>query len=200
LEGHQETPFDSHSDRLLIERVQAGDMKAAEAIFRRYHAPIYGLVSRMVRRGPETEDLVQDVFLKTFKGIGGFKGASSFKTWLYQIATNTCLNHLARAERKFIHESLEHSFGDDGGLTLGERLASPGPVPEEAALAAEVFRRVDEAIDRLTPEFKAVLVLRDMHDFTYDDVARALDLNIGTVKSRLARARKQVQQWIGDLV
>jgi RNA polymerase sigma-70 factor (ECF subfamily) len=200
LEGQLDSPFDSQSDRLLIERVQAGDMKAAEAIFRRYHAPIYGLVSRMMRKGPETEDLVQDVFLKTFKGIGGFKGASSFKTWLYQIATNTCLNQLARAERKYIHDSLEQSTGDDGELTWGERLASSDPQPEETALAAEVFRRVDEAIDKLSPEFKAVLILRDMHDFTYDDMARALDLNIGTVKSRLARARKQVQQWIGDLV
>ena len=183
-----------------IQRAQAGDMKAAEALFRRYHAPIHGLVARMVRNGPETEDLVQDVFLKAFKGIGGFKGASSFKTWLYQIATNTCLNHLARAEHRFGHDSLEQPVGQEGDATLGDRLASRTPAPEDLMLAAEIYQRVSEAVERLSPEFRAVLVLRDMHDLTYEDVAKALDLNIGTVKSRLARARKQVQQWIEDLV
>lgn len=173
-------------------------MKAAEALFRRYQNPIFGLVSRMVRNAPETEDLVQEIFLKAFKGIGNFKGQSSFKTWLYQIATNTCLNHLARAERRFVHDSLEQ--GAEGESTLGERLASPGPVPEEAAVTAEVYRRIGEAVERLSPEFRAVLILRDMHDFTYEDVAKTLDLNIGTVKSRLARARKQVQRWIEDLI
>lgn len=197
LEGQRDSLPDAQPDQVMIERVQAGDMKAAEALFRRYHAPIHGLVARMVRNAPETEDLVQDVFLKAFKGIGGFKGASSFKTWLYQIATNTCLNHLARAERRFIHDSLEHS--DEGEPSLGERLPHPGPTPDDAAVAAEVYRRIEEAVNRLSPEFKAVLVLRDMHDLTYEDVAKALDLNIGTVKSRLARARRQVQKWIQDL-
>ena len=174
-------------------------MKAAEELFRRYHAPIYALVKRMVRDAPEAEDLVQETFLKAFKGIGGFKGHSSFKTWPYQIATNTCLNHLAKAERKYHHDSLDAPLGEDRDMTLGDRLASSGPTPEAVAQTEEVYRRVEEAVDRLSPEYRSVLVLRDLQDMSYEDVAATLNLNLGTVKSRLARARKQVQQWLGDL-
>jgi RNA polymerase sigma-70 factor (ECF subfamily) len=199
LEGSRHIPSESQPDHVLILGCQAGDMKAAEALFRRYHAPVHNLVARMVRNGPETEDLVQDVFLKAFRGIGGFKGASSFRTWLYQIATNTCLNHLAKAERRFVHDSLEQPLGADLDQTLGDRLPAPGPVPEEAAVTAEIYRRVGEAVERLPPDFRAVLVLRDFQDLSYEEVAQALDLNLGTVKSRLARARRQVQKWVEDL-
>lgn len=191
-------PFDSQLERDLIARCQAGDMKAAEALFRRYQGPIQNLVSRMLRQAPETEDLVQEVFLKAFKGIQGFKGNSAFKTWLYQIATNTCLNHLAKAERKYVHESLDQPLGDDGDFTLGDRLRASGSGPEEQVMSSEVYARVEAAMDKLSPDFKAVLVLRDVQDLSYDEVAETLGVNLGTVKSRLARARKQVQQWLGD--
>jgi RNA polymerase sigma-70 factor (ECF subfamily) len=187
------------AERTLIQRCQDGDMKAAEELFRRYHAPIFALVNRMVREAPEAEDLVQETFLKAFKGIGGFKGHSSFKTWLYQIATNTCLNYLAKAERKYHHDSLDAPLREDRDMTLGDRLASSGPTPEDAAQTQEVYRRVEEAVGRLSPEYRSVLVLRDLQDMSYEDVAATLNLNLGTVKSRLARARKQVQQWLGDL-
>ncbi|MDB5101761.1 MAG: polymerase, sigma-24 subunit, RpoE [Cyanobacteria bacterium RYN_339] len=199
LEGPSEIPIESQPDQALIQRCQAGDMKAAEEIFHRYHGPVHNLVARMVRNGPETEDLVQDVFLKAFKGMTGFKGASSFRTWIYQIATNTCLNHLAKAERRYAHDSLEAPLGTDYDQTLGDRLPDPGPVPEEAAVTAEIYRRIGEAVDRLPADFRAVLVLRDFQDLSYEEVARALDLNLGTVKSRLARARRQVQKWVEDL-
>lgn len=188
------------AEKTLIERCQAGDMKAAEALFRRYHAPIHALVARMVGAGPEAEDLVQETFLKAFKNIGGFRGASSFKTWLYQIATNTCLNHLAKAERKYIHDSLDSPVSGDVDATLGDRLASGGATPDEVAEASEVYRRVQEAVERLSPEFRSVLVLRDLQDLSYEEVSETLGVNLGTVKSRLARARKQVQQWLADLM
>ena len=185
---------------MLIERAQQGDMKAAEGLFRRYHAPIHQLVFRMLRGAPEVEDLVQEVFLKAFRAIAGFKGNSSFKTWLYQIATNTCLNHLAKAERRYPHDSLDTPLGDETDMTLGDRLASSSATPEEAASAAEVYRRVEQAVGKLSPEFRSVLVLRDIQDLSYEEVADTLGINLGTVKSRLARARKQVQQWLADLV
>lgn len=188
------------AESTLIQRCQAGDMKAAEALFRMYHAPVHQLVSRMLRGAPETEDLVQDVFLKAFRGIGGFRGQSAFKTWLHQIATNTVLNHLAKAERKYVTDSLDAPTGDEGGFTVGDRLAASGPRPDEAAQSAEVYRRVEEAVGRLNPDFRAVVVLRDLQDFSYEEVAETLGVNLGTVKSRLARARKQLQKWLEDLL
>jgi RNA polymerase sigma-70 factor (ECF subfamily) len=194
----REKPPEAESQ--LISRAQAGDMKAAEALFRRYHSPIHQLVYRMLRGAPEVEDMVQEVFLKTFRAIAGFKGHSSFKTWIYQIATNTCLNHLAKAERRYPHDSLDAATSEESDMTLGDKLASPTASPEEAAQASEVYRRVEEAVGKLSPEFRSVLVLRDIQDLSYEEVAATLDINLGTVKSRLARARKQVQRWLGDLV
>lgn len=192
---------EAHADvePAVIAQAQAGDMKAREAIFRRYHAGIHQLVHRMVRGGPETEDLVQDIFLKAFRGLPGFRHQSGFKTWLYQIATNTCLNHLARAERRFVHDSLERPLGEDGEMTLGERLPARGQTPEEAATAAELYRHLERAVAALSPDFRAVLVLRDVHDLSYEEIAETLGLNLGTVKSRLARARRQVQQSLAAL-
>jgi RNA polymerase sigma-70 factor (ECF subfamily) len=188
------------TEQVLIQRAQHGDMKAAEALFRRYHPPINQLVHRMLRGAPETEDLVQEVFLKAFRAIAGFKGNSSFKTWLYQIATNTCLNYLAKAERRYQHDSLDMPVGEESDMTLGDRLAAPGATPEEAASASEVYKRVEEAVGKLSPEFRSVIVLRDIQDLSYEEVAETLGINLGTVKSRLARARKQVQQLLGDLL
>lgn len=188
------------AEAVLIQKAQAGDMKAAEALFRRYHGPIHQLVYRMLRGAPETEDLVQDVFLKAFRAIAGFKGNSSFKTWIYQIATNTCLNHLAKASQRYPHDSLDQAVGEETDMTLGDRLAATGATPEEAVTASEVYQRVEEAVGKLSPEFRSVLVLRDIQDLSYEEVAETLGINLGTVKSRLARARKQVQRWLGDLV
>ena len=113
----------------------------------------------------------------------------------------TCLNHLAKAERRYQHDSLETPVGgEESDMTLGDRLASPGATPEEAASASEVYRRVEEAVAKLSPEFRSVLVLRDIQDLSYEEVAETLGITLGTVKSRLARARKQVQRWLGDLV
>lgn len=188
------------AERNLIQRCQAGDMKAAEALFRMYHAPVHQLVSRMLRGAPETEDLVQDVFLKAFRNIGSFRGASSFKTWIHQIATNTVLNHLAKAERKYVVDSLDAPLGAEGDATVGDRFAASAPRPDEAAQTAEVYARVEDAVNRLSPEFRAVVVLRDLQDLSYEEVAETLGVNLGTVKSRLARARKQLQKWLEDLL
>lgn len=187
------------TDPAVIARAQAGDLKAMEALFRRHHAGIHQLVHRMVHGGPETEDLVQETFLRAFRGLSGFRGHSSFKTWLHQIATNACLNHLARAERRFAHDSLEAPLSPEGDVTLGERLPAAGQTPEEAATAAELYRQVEKAVAGLSPEFRAVLVLRDIQDLTYEEIAETLGLNLGTVKSRLARARRQVQQQLAEL-
>lgn len=192
--------FSGEDDRSLIQRCRQGEMKAAEALFRRYQLPIHHVVTRMLRGAPDAEDLVQEVFLKAFRGIDGFKGNSSFKTWLTQIAINTCLNYLAKSERKIPHDSLDQTMGEAGERTLGDRLASPRPTPDEAAMAQEVYARVEEALDKLSPEFRAVVVLRDLQDLSYEEVSQALGVNLGTVKSRLARARRQVQQWIADLL
>lgn len=185
-------------DADLVAAAKAGDAKASEALYRKHVGGVHALVHRMLRGAPEVEDLVQDVFVRALRGLPGFKGGARFRTWLLQIATNACLNHLAKAERRYIHESLDAPIGD-GDTGLGDRLDSGVAGPEELLERGEIGERVEAALARLKPEFRAVVVLRDVQDLPYEEVASTLGLQLGTVKSRLARARRQIQQWLGDL-
>lgn len=185
-------------DADLVAKARAGEAKASEALYRKHVGSVHGLVHRMLRGAPEVEDLVQDVFVRAFRGLPGFKGGARFRTWLLQIATNACLNHLAKAERRYVHESLDAPIGE-GDTGLGDRLDSGVAGPEELFERGEIGERVEAALARLKPEFRAVVVLRDVQDLPYEEVASTLGLQLGTVKSRLARARRQIQQWLGDL-
>lgn len=184
-------------DAGLVARAKAGELKASEALYRKHVGSVHAVVHRMLRGAPEVEDLVQDVFVRAFRGLPNFKGGARFRTWLLQIATNACLNHLAKAERKYHHESLDAPVGE-GELGLGERLDSKAPSPEELYERGELGARVEAALAQLKPEFRAVVVLRDVQDLPYEEVASTLGIQLGTVKSRLARARRQIQQWLGD--
>jgi RNA polymerase sigma-70 factor (ECF subfamily) len=178
----------------LVRRCRQGDLKSAEQLFRTYHRPIHNLVGRMLHERGEVEDLVQEVFLRAFGSIGGFREEASFKTWLMRIATNTCLNFIEKSKRQGI-ESLDDPL--DSGDSRGDLLVGRGS-PEGDLLADEMGARLQEAIDRLSPDFRAVLVLRDVQGLTYEEVAQAVGVNLGTVKSRLARARALCVTWMKE--
>jgi RNA polymerase sigma-70 factor (ECF subfamily) len=192
---------ESASDTELVQRCQSGDLTAAEALYRKYRQSVHGVVWRMTRGAPEAEDLVQDVFVRALRGLKGFRGQSSFRTWLFHIASNTVLNHLERGERAPFAGSLDEPLATEGdGERVGDRIASPTPRPEDLTIGQELDEAIQAAIDRLPPPFRMALVLRDIEGLAYDEIASALDVSLGTVKSRIARARSQVQQWLRDYV
>ena len=181
-------PFD---DATLVGQARKGDMKAYGLLVTKYQHRVFNMIYRMVGRRADAEELAQDAFLKALERLDQFRGQSKFYTWLFRIAANLAISHRRRSGRIKFH-SLTRSDEYDGGqadeLTAEiSRRRTAGPV--EAAAAAETSQLIATALEELDDEFRVVVVLRDIEDMDYAQIGRVLDLPVGTVKSRLHRAR-----------
>jgi RNA polymerase sigma-70 factor (ECF subfamily) len=137
-------------------------------------------------------DIVQEVFLKVFRNIGSFRGNSSLKTWIYRIAVNEAYNHRRWFSR---HQRQEIALQtDEGGPSCADTLADPGRTPFDQAADHETRALIEAALDKLNPKFRTVVVLRDIEDLTYDEIAAVLDVSLGTVKSRILRGREALRK------
>ena len=183
-------------DRALVDRARAGDAGAFEAMVRRYQGWVLTLALRMLGDRGEAEDVAQEVFLKAYRGLKTFKGASRFSTWLYAIASHQCLNHLqarARRPRPVGGGGGAPGAGGDDPPDPVDRLADGAPRADALLERADVERIVQAELQHLTGEHRAVLVLRDIQGLTYEEIAEALGLELGTVRSRLHRARMEMK-------
>jgi len=189
-------------DAVLVERFRKGDMQAFGLLVAKYQDRIYNLIYRMCSSSADAEELAQEAFLRAMEKIEQFRGRSRFYTWLFRIAANLTISHRRRSSRLKFH-SLTQSEQYDGAqadlLTAAvARQRNPGPVA--AAISAEIGQRVDRAVAQLDDEFRVVVVLRDIEEMNYAEIAEVLDLPIGTVKSRLHRARSILKEKLADLV
>jgi RNA polymerase sigma-70 factor, ECF subfamily len=168
-----------HDDYSLVRRFQAGDDEAFDVLLERHRRRIYNLVCRLVGVG-EADDLSQEVFLAAYRSLPSFRGDASFSTWLYRVAVHTCAHHLRRRRP----ETAE----------LDEELADlrREQDPEQSALRRELQDRVRGAIDALPFKLRLVIVLRDMHGLSYDEIASVAGCPIGTVRSRLHYATQRL--------
>jgi RNA polymerase sigma-70 factor (ECF subfamily) len=177
----------------LIAELKAGSEEAFSWLITRYHQPIYSLLARTVRDPADAADLTQDVFVKVFRGIGSFHGESALRTWIYRIALHEGLNQRRWWSRHKQHEvtiEMETVDCENGEPTrLKEMLVDPGESPYEMASHSQTKERVEAALRRVPEPFRMTLILRDIEGFVYEEVAAMLDVNIGTVKSRLVRGR-----------
>jgi RNA polymerase sigma-70 factor (ECF subfamily) len=170
-------------DPELVERMRAGDPEALRQVVERYQDRIFGLLYGIVRDRHEVEDVAQEVFLKVFTRIDAFDGRSRFYTWLYRVAANTAKDHVKkRARRPAV------ALDEDAGLEAGGR----GPV--ESAERSEARRRVRESIAKLPVRYREVLALRELDGLSYNEIAEVLKVSIGTVESRLHRARTRLKK------
>ena len=183
-------------DSRLVERAQAGDSRAFEALVRRYERWVFTLALRMVGDRGEAEDVAQDVFLKAYTGLSGFRGSSRFSTWLYAIASHHCLNHLASRARRPVPESSLRPAGngDDDPPGPVERLADQRPRADDLLERQETARQVQEALLELTEDHRLILVLREIQGLSYEEIAEAVGAEVGTVRSRLHRARMALKR------
>jgi RNA polymerase sigma-70 factor (ECF subfamily) len=188
--------LDTLSDAELAVAARKGSGDACTALVRRFERPVYNLVSRLVQDPALAEDLTQDAFLKMFRGLGHYDAALRFSSWLFRIAHNTAVDHL-RQRRLLIATPRV----DEDGEAIDPLASLPdlrGDSPEQAATRRQVAAALDRAIDTLRPEYRAVVVLRHHEDLDYDEIAEVMDLPLGTVKTYLHRARKELAALLSE--
>jgi len=177
----------------LIEDLQAGSEEAFAWLIARYHQPIFSLLARTVQDSGDAADLTQEVFVKVFRGVGGFHGESSLRTWMYRIALREASNQRRwwmrhrQAEIPIEQEISESESGQPRRLM--DSLVDPGESPFEMAAHEENRARIEAALSQVPEPFRTTLILRDIEGFVYEEVAEIQGVNLGTVKSRLVRGR-----------
>lgn len=177
----------------LIEELRAGSEEAFAWLLARYHQPIYSLLARTVRDRADAADLTQEVFVKVFRGVHGFHGESSLRTWIYRIALHEASNQHRWWMRHKQHEiPIEQEVAEsESGIPvrLKDLLVDPTRSPFDSAVEAENRERVERALSQVPEPFRTTLILRDIEGFVYEEVAEVQGINLGTVKSRLVRGR-----------
>lgn len=185
----------SEADSILVEKVKGGDTKAFEILVRKYQGRVASIISRMVSDHGKIQDLVQEVFLKTYRSIDNFRGDSSFYTWLYRIAVNTAKNHYIMESRGVQLDSTI-DITDDGEQPIPQ--LRENETPESRMLRSELLGILKKAIDELAPAMKMVIVLRELEGKTYEEIAAVMDCPIGTVRSRIFRGRQELAEKLKD--
>lgn len=179
-------------DEELVVRSQNGDIDAFEELVNRYERKIYTVAYRLISNPDDASDLTQEAFLKAFQGIKNFRGEASFLTWMCRIVTNVCRDELRKRYRKPVDWLEEKITLDEGEVT--RQVPSQDPGPEEVYEQKELQERLQDLIATLSPEFRLTLVLRDIQGFSYEEIAEHLDCSLGTVKSRINRARNYLKE------
>lgn len=174
-------------DELLVRQAQQGDQAALCTLICRYERRTYHLAYRLMGNHADASDAAQEAFVRVYTRLGNFRGDSAFSTWLFRVVTNTCLDELRRRGR-LRHASLDSPLTTEEG-TLPRESCAEGDDPVEMAEQREVQDAVQRAIDRLPEEYRIVVILRDLRGHTYQEIAVALNSSLGTIKSRLHRAR-----------
>jgi len=184
-------------DQKLVERVQAGDKRAFDLLVGKYQHKIVGLVSRYVYDHHEAMDIAQEAFIKAYKALPRFRGDSAFYTWLYRIAINTAKNHLVSRGRRPPDVDVDVVDAEyfDGGDELREL-----ENPENSLFRDELQATVKRALDQLPEDLRAALTLREFEGMSYEDIAAVMDCPVGTVRSRIFRAREAIDKDIAPLL
>ena len=184
-------------DRALVDRCLAGDATAFDELVSLYGGMVFNLAYRQLGDREEALDLSQDVFLRVHRKLSSFRGDSALKTWIFRIVINLAHNrHKSwKSRRRDRTMSLESSLGaEDDGPTLGDRLPDERHDPERAAHTTDTKRLIEDGLLELSTDHREILVLRDIEELSYDEVAGILDVSIGTVKSRISRARARLKE------
>ena len=188
------------ADELLIERIKAGDMAAYNVMVIRHYDRIFSRVLQLLNNKQDAEEVTQDAFIRAHRGLENFRGDASFSTWLYQIATNLAHNRYWYWFRRKRDQSisLDQPQCEDGSLSLENVMPCADENPAEAVVTQEFVDRVSACMQYLNDKHKEVLILRNVKNLTYDEIAQQLEISVGTVKSRIARARESLRGLLGE--
>jgi RNA polymerase sigma-70 factor, ECF subfamily len=189
---------DREADRALVERVQAGDQQAYGLLVAKYQRKLLRLVSRLVRDPAEAEDVAQEAFIKAYRALPSFRGESAFYTWLYRIGVNTAKNWLIANRRRApttteIDNTEAESYGESD-------LLRDVDTPERLLMSKQIANTVNLAMDELPEELRTAVTLREIEGLSYEEIAQVMDCPIGTVRSRIFRARESIAQKLRPLL
>lgn len=187
---------EEHVDEELVARAQRGDPRAFELLVRKYQFKIVQLVARLVGEA-DAPDVAQETFIKAFRALGGFRGQSAFYTWLYRIGINTAKNYLVSRNRRPAGQDIDVADAELYGHT--EQM-SDLDTPESVLLSEEIRDTVAEAIRRLPPDLRQAITLRELEGLSYEEIAQVMECPIGTVRSRIFRAREAIDAVVQPLL
>jgi RNA polymerase sigma-70 factor, ECF subfamily len=182
-------------DAELVQRVQAGDKQAFNLLVSKYQRRVIRLLSRLIRDPAEIEDVTQEAFIKAYRALPNFRGDSAFYTWLYRIAVNTAKNYLAAQGRRPRTIS-EFPGGEDGESFEAMDVLEDNNTPESAMLTRQVAETVNRAIEALPEDLRTAITLREIEGLSYEEIAQAMSCPIGTVRSRIFRAREAISEQL----
>jgi RNA polymerase sigma-70 factor, ECF subfamily len=174
-------------DRHLIELFKQDPHKAFKWIIEEYQDRIFNLCVYMLRSREDAQEAAQDVFIKAYRSFNNFTPRASLYTWLYRISVNTCIDYKRKYRANFVE--------DEDAIV---QIASSEPSPEKLSESREVTAVIEKVLESLTPDFRAIIVLKEMEGLSYEEIAEVLQITIGTVKSRISRAREELRQLITD--
>jgi len=184
-------------DQALVERVQRGDKSAFDVLVRKYQHKVVQLVSRYVRDHSEAQDVAQEAFIKAYRALPNFRGDSAFYTWMYRIAINTAKNYLVAQKRRLPNVDIDAQEAEqfEGATGLKEYAT-----PERMLLRGEIEQTIFSAIDQLPEDLKTAITLREIDGLSYEEIAQAMECPVGTVRSRIFRAREAIDSKLRPLV
>lgn len=183
-------------DALLVKRVQKGDKGAFDLLVLKYQHKIVNLVSRYIRDADEALDVAQEAFIKAYRALPRFRGDSAFYTWLYRIAVNTAKNHLVAAKRRPMEYDLD--LQDPDQYEMHARLNTTD-TPEAVALKDETQAEINRSINALPADLRTAIILREIDGMSYEEIAQTMECPVGTVRSRIFRAREAIAKGIASL-
>ena len=188
---------DNESDLALVERVQKGEKRAFDLLVRKYQHKVIGVISRYVSDWSECQDVAQEAFMRAYRAMAAFRGDSQFYTWMYKIATNTAKNHLVSQGRRPPADDIgiDDAVQLDGGMRLKDRAT-----PEHELMRQEIEQNVFDTVEQLPEDLKMAITLREVDGLSYEEIAEKMDCPIGTVRSRIFRARDAIDQKLRPLL
>lgn len=192
----QEVAFDQE----LVNRFKGGDQSAFDEMVSRYWDRIYGMVNQLLRNSQDAEEVTQDAFIRAHRGLANFRGDSAFSTWLYQIATNLARNRYwywwRRKRDKSV--SFDAPVSADNATTLADLIPAEMETPDDITVTQEFIDRIALGMEKLSAKHREILTLRNIKNLSYEEIADILAISVGTVKSRIARARESLRAKLGE--
>ena len=186
-------------DRVLIDRFRNGDPTAFEEMVARHWDRIYGMVHQLLKNQQDAEEVTQDAFIRAHRGLANFRGDSAFSTWLYQIATNLARNRYwywwRRKRDRTV--SFDQPVSEDNDTPLSEVFVGESESPGDVTVTQELIDRIAVGMEKLNAKHREILILRNVKNLSYEEIAVILGISVGTVKSRIARARDSLRELIG---